>query len=295
MICEFCNRTEFISEYALRSHKSRCRLNPNAKQPKPSSLTAEQKRSIAYKNKERAISRYNQNPCICKGCNQTIPYDKRTNKTCSSVCRSALSSLINKDRYKDPNYALRKNASLRLTLANKPHKQRRYTDKTSKGKIAKNTKICSKKLSYSYKNDLRIQYRTSTDYIKIYYNNCSHCNTKFLYSSQQKYCNEHTDLYKANQRNRFVFTFNVYHYPDLFDLNLLVRYKWRCSKTNPNGITRDHRVSVNEAIRNGYDPYYIKHPLNCELMLFNENNRKRHNSSITYEELVRLVDMWEKN
>jgi hypothetical protein len=51
---------------------------------------------------------------------------------------------------------------------------------------------------------------------------------------------------------------------------------------------------VNDAIRYGYDPYYIKHPMNCELMFFNENNKKKTNSSITYQELIKLVDDYDK-
>lgn len=66
------------------------------------------------------------------------------------------------------------------------------------------------------------------------------------------------------------------------------------SKENPNGVTRDHRVSVNEAIRNGYDPYYITHPLNCELMLFEDNNKKNITSSIAYEELVSQVKEYDR-
>lgn len=90
-----------------------------------------------------------------------------------------------------------------------------------------------------------------------------------------------------------MFTFNIYDYGEMFDLKLLSTIGWRNTKTNPNGMTRDHRVSVNEAIRNNYDPYYIKHPINCELMLFNDNNKKNTKSSITYTELVKLVDAFE--
>jgi hypothetical protein len=59
---------------------------------------------------------------------------------------------------------------------------------------------------------------------------------------------------------------------------------------NKNGISRDHRVSVFEAIRQNYDPYYIKHPVNCELMLHCENNKKKSKSSISYDQLVKLVN-----
>lgn len=66
------------------------------------------------------------------------------------------------------------------------------------------------------------------------------------------------------------------------------------SKDNPDGVTRDHKVSVNEAIINGYDSYYIKHPLNCELMLFGDNAKKHTKSSITYEELVEKVKEYDR-
>ena len=61
-------------------------------------------------------------------------------------------------------------------------------------------------------------------------------------------------------------------------------------KKNVEGLSRDHRVSVNEAIKNNYDPFYIKHPLNCEIMTQRANSSKKGKNSITYEELKRLVD-----
>lgn len=62
---------------------------------------------------------------------------------------------------------------------------------------------------------------------------------------------------------------------------------------NRKGWTRDHKISVTEAIRNNYDPYYIRHPLNCELMSFDKNNKKKGRSSIAYSELVAMVDEYE--
>lgn len=124
---------------------------------------------------------------------------------------------------------------------------------------------------------------------------CKHCGLKWLHRSCVWYCKEHQTLYSHSGRAKFWFTFNVFNYPSLFDLSLITQFGFRNSQTNPNGITRDHRVSVNHAIKNDYDPYYIKHPLNCELMPFNENNSKKTNSSISYEELVHLVDEYDRD
>ena len=119
---------------------------------------------------------------------------------------------------------------------------------------------------------------------------CKHENCGVVWESKKyaKYCSQHSHLYSHNERARYWFTINVYKFPELFDIDSLTKIGFR-SSTNPNGYTRDHRVSVNEAINNGYDPYYITHVMNCELMLWQENNKKKTRSSITYEELKTRV------
>lgn len=128
---------------------------------------------------------------------------------------------------------------------------------------------------------------------------CMHCMTKFKTIRRKRYCSECECLYMANNRNRFKFTFNIYKYPDLFDLELLDEVGFfapggRAGKWNLDGLSRDHKISVNEAIKNNYDPFYIKHPLNCALIPHKENNKKHTTSSIKYSELVQQVDMFEK-
>lgn len=123
---------------------------------------------------------------------------------------------------------------------------------------------------------------------------CKHCGKIWMGKTSKRICKEHSSLYSHAGRAQYWFTFNVFHYPDLFDLDLLQRIGFR-SKINPNGITRDHRVSVNEAITNNYNPYYIKHVMNCELMIFSDNAKKHTNSSISYEELIKLVDEYDSN
>ena len=127
-------------------------------------------------------------------------------------------------------------------------------------------------------------------YSTLFKCSCNHCGFEWRNRTSQKYCNNCSTLYSHAGRAKYWFTFNVFDYPALFDLALITKHGFRDSKTNPNGITRDHKVSVNEAIRNNYNPYYIKHVMNCELMFFADNNKKKTKSSITYQELVRLVD-----
>lgn len=106
---------------------------------------------------------------------------------------------------------------------------------------------------------------------------------------------DHRDLYGRDGRYQYAFAFNPFHYPDLFsaeDLNTL-RTQGFWNPANPQGLTRDHKVSVNSAIKNGYDAFYIRHPLNCELLPWLENNQKKTKNSISYDELVKLVDAYE--
>lgn len=122
---------------------------------------------------------------------------------------------------------------------------------------------------------------------------CKHCGYEWRNRKQKRICEKHEALYSHEGRAKFWFTFSLSDYPDLFDGTLIRQHGMR-SKDNINGVTRDHKVSVNEAIIHGYDPYYIKHPLNCELMLFGANAKKHAKSSITYDELVRQVNEYDR-
>ena len=132
------------------------------------------------------------------------------------------------------------------------------------------------------------------EFTKIRKNFCKHCGKLFYYKGQKHYCKLHDNLYSENNRSKYEFTFPINYFPELFDLSLIDKIGWYDNHKNKNGLTRDHKVSITEAIKNNYDPYYIKHPLNCELMLMNDNNRKNTNSSMEYKELVKNVDNWDE-
>lgn len=131
---------------------------------------------------------------------------------------------------------------------------------------------------------------------KIIICKCKNCSFVGSYRNQTGYCNNCKHCYSENGRAKFAFTFNVYDFPDLFDIDLIEQHGWRKTKgenININGVSRDHRVSVHEAIINDYDAYYIKHPMNCKVMLHSDNQSKGTQSSISYEELVRIVDLYD--
>ena len=124
---------------------------------------------------------------------------------------------------------------------------------------------------------------------------CRTCGKVWKARAVRVYCEDHQDQYSAVARQGYLFAFNPFQHPDIFDAETLA---WCAavgpySHANRAGWTRDHKVSVSEAIREGHDPFYIRHPLNCEVMTFASNNRKKGGSSMSYDELVAMVDRYE--
>ena len=135
--------------------------------------------------------------------------------------------------------------------------------------------------------------RIEAPFSRIFINACAHCGFKSVSRIKRKFCDEHTALYHREERERFAFTFRLEHFPKLFDIETIRRIGLYHPKKNVDGLSRDHRVSVNDAIKNGFDPFYIKHPLNCAIMPQRENSSKKAKSSLSYDELRRLVDEFE--
>lgn len=161
-------------------------------------------------------------------------------------------------------------------------------------------------MSTETKNKIRAKLRSPTweeiyvwgDYTRISEQICKDCGIPFLRKTSRPTticmccrATPYSDIYR--------FKFNVYDYPDMFDLSWIEEIGWfsqggnNNAPYNPSGLSRDHKVSVFEAHKNRYDPYYISHPVNCEIMLHSDNNKKKTRSSITYDELRSLVDAYD--
>lgn len=231
-------------------------------------------------NSARAEARYNKNPRLCKCCGVAIPYKKVQADFALKYCsHSCAATATNKQR------------PPRLESSREKTRQALINYYAARPKTA-----CALQLAQAV--EVTRRHRTITPkplFTKLANCSCGHCGLKFLARTRRKYCNNHTDLYKNNNRNRYAFTFSIKTHSSAFteqELQLL-RNLGMWSYTNTNGVTRDHKVSVNEAIRNNYDPYYIKHPVNCQLMLWRDNNKKKTKSSITYAELVELAKAYD--
>lgn len=96
------------------------------------------------------------------------------------------------------------------------------------------------------------------------------------------------------------FRFNVYNFPDEFDLSLIDDRGWystpgsRKGIKNLEGISRDHIISKRYGYENGIDPSMISHPANCRLIGHRENKKKGTVPLITKEELIIRIRNWDQ-
>ena len=91
------------------------------------------------------------------------------------------------------------------------------------------------------------------------------------------------------------FKFNIYDFPNKFDIKLIETFGWYSPKNknnNLNGISRDHMVSVMFGFENKIDPEIISHPANCQLLRHNDNVSKGKKNKITVEDLIERIKNW---
>lgn len=139
---------------------------------------------------------------------------------------------------------------------------------------------------------------------------CLYCDDEFRgYVNTRKFCSINCSNQYLAERARenktdydiykleCSFRFNVYKYPEEFNLELLEERGWYEAKNrgdNPNGISRDHMISIKYGFVNGIDSNIIAHPANCQLMKHVDNNSKKTKCSIQIEELVSRIEKWER-
>ena len=219
----------------------------------------------------------------CNNCG--IEFSHRdTRKFCCKSCAAKFNNM-----HRDSTIRDKQRQTLLDTLSKRPKKEkivkvrRDMKERKIKLKSARKTKEIPGPLS------------------KIYILRCKHSGELFVSRAFSKYSPRYRHLYSREGKAAYKFTFNIYDYPDLFDLSLINEHGWysvggkNSKPINKTGCSRDHRVSINDAIANGYDPFYIKHPLNCQLMLHRDNKMKHTRSSIPYAKLVESINAYEES
>lgn len=130
---------------------------------------------------------------------------------------------------------------------------------------------------------------------KLKFKKCKICNDDKEILHFSRLCEECKDDFRA-YKEKCSFLFNVYNYPDKFDIALIEKYGWyspkNSKKVNLNGISRDHILSVSDGYKKNIDPSIISHPANCMIMRHSENQKKWSKSNMTYDELVDKINSW---
>jgi hypothetical protein len=253
------------------------------------------------RGKERAINNekaYLISPNTCAHCKKVLPYKRKNNKFCSHSC----STTYYNQRRVDTGWELsiQQRSKIAETLRNRPNKPtppKIYRCRKCKASYltAHDAKICCPSSTKPRPKPIR---NYDGPFSKICLCRCKVCNTTFYAATQKQFCTLHKNQH-SNKRAEFRFRFNIFDYEDIFDLTLLKTVGFygpggKSGKWNLTGLSRDHKVSVSDAIKYNYDPYYISHPCNCELMPHSANDKKKGNSSISYDELKRLVNLYDK-
>ena len=89
------------------------------------------------------------------------------------------------------------------------------------------------------------------------------------------------------------FNFKVYDFPEYFEMSLVEKLGWYHPTKNPEGVSRDHKISVSFGWKNKIDPKIISHPCNCEIMIFKDNQMKQTNCSLKIEQLEKDIGEWD--
>lgn len=219
--------------------------------------------------------KYYKDPKTCKNCDIVIQYEKRKNIFCSSACGA--------------------------TYNNKKRSAEGYIPSHKRWVNGESSTHMSSKIKRSGVNSsdvwgdftiiaFEICDVTGKSYVKQTPNGGRHQRSPYVKTEQEKY-------YEQSK-----FRFNVYNYPDKFDLSLIEEYGWytcpgkkrKNEKRNIHGVSRDHIISINEGFKNGYDPAHLAHPANCRLLKQIDNIKKFIKSDLTYDKLLDKIESWDK-
>lgn len=203
----------------------------------------------------------------CLTCNKFVTRGKQF---CNSSCAATYN---NKHRTRRP--------------SSKPRPTHHYLcqccklEKVSTDRRRKLCEDCSVKLS-PHRDRKSVNVRT-----------CPKCNTEeiSLGRFQHELCPSCRTI--TEYRGLCNFTHDLRNYPEEYDLSLLEEHGMFHPKKNPTGVSRDHLYSVYDGYHNKVDPSLLKHPANCAIMLQTDNSSKHSSSSITYEELLERIRIWD--
>ena len=174
--------------------------------------------------------------------------------------------------------------------------------------------FCSRSCSAKFNNGVRIYSEEAIELKRAQFNNirrvlpkptfslnrnfriCKKCSNEFYNSKPKTVCEECRYQYYSIYRPSCEFDFELEQYKNKIENYNLIEEHGLYSPSNKGnnlkGVSRDHMISVKWGFENKISPEIIKHPANCRLLPHKENNIKKTNNSISYEELLKRIENW---
>lgn len=256
---------------------------------------------------------------VCQNCDQTLDFTNKTaSRFCSKSCQYQKVGKIHRERAK----ARRDSAPLKLCKqCQNPIMSRtaplfcnRSCSATyhnaSRGPMSQEQRI---KISNTMREKVIIDITEGFKnvspklmkrfivgpYTPIYRNICKKTGLVFYAPTYKKY---HPSVITDRQHYAYLcqFKFSISQFPLWFDGTIIKEHGWystpgsRKGLTNTNGVSRDHRLSIQDGWESLILPSVICHPANCLLTLHKNNQRKKCNSSITLDELMVDIKKFEQ-
>lgn len=142
-------------------------------------------------------------------------------------------------------------------------------------------------------------------YSKVKFILCTHTNQYYSNKNPDgstRRCSPYIKTIKQKYYAAARFKFNVYHYPDEFNLSLIDQYGWytcpgkthKGKSKNTIGVSRDHIISISYGYANNIHPSIISHPANCQIILHSDNKLKHSGCGLTIDQLLANIELWDK-
>ncbi len=232
----------------------------------------------------------------CKNCGNPTKNEFFCSKSCSAsftnVGKIKTENTKNKISKKLKGKPIAENTKNKISFTMRARSATNKVDR--KNKIVKDKPIKVKKI---IKEKINVSEKVGP-FSKVYRNVCKKTGLVFYSKTYRKY---HPKVYNDRQHYRYLckFTFPISHFSDWFDINLIKEYGWystpgsRRGKRNLNGVSRDHKISIDYGFTHNIDPEIISHPANCSLVLHTQNQVKNTKCSITLEDLLANIKTFE--
>lgn len=224
--------------------------------------------------REKSEQEYLLNPKKCKNCGNIILFEKARDGI--DFCGHSCSATLNNKNKKGIKYNLTEKG--RQALIDSAYKNLLFDKKHL---------FLKEKMIY-HENPNRCL--NCDKILEFKFRNRIYCNITCKKEYHQKNLSDYRMYYLLSK-----FKFSLKDYG--FDFGLVEKHGWYKAKNNGDnveGVSRDHMFSIKEGFRRLINPLLISHPANCELIINRNNQSKCDNCSISLEELLKRIDVFDK-